>query len=86
MTLAEAESFMEGYERKCRTRWEMLRRLVHAVYQSQSTRELYLEDVLHFPWDEGHDDIPEDNLQSIEDLRIEARKIENLMRQKDGIR
>ena len=84
MTLAEAECYMEGYERRERKSWERTRRIAHAVFQSQSTKELDLEDVMRFPWDtededtEEHDSSPE----SIEALRQRAMKIQERINSK----
>ena len=78
MSWAEAESFMDGFESKRHEIWEMVRRVVHAMFQSQSTKRLELEDVLHFPWDDESDDIPDYNERDLETVRHKAMKIKEL--------
>ncbi len=55
MTLQEAGMLAEGWMQERRDRWEMTRRVCHAVFQSQSSRPLDPEDVMEFPWDSEGD-------------------------------
>lgn len=78
----EAESFMEGLEARRHEQWEMVRRVIHAIFQSQSTRELYLEDVMHFPWDDEDDRIQDNDGEDIEALRLKAMQMKELFKKK----
>lgn len=79
MTLDEASAFIDGWETERREKWEMTRRMMYAVFQSQSTRELEPEDVMGFPWDVEEEDSTADPEMNIEELRKEALRIEKIM-------
>ena len=84
MSWAEAESFMDGFESKRKENWEMVRRVVHATFQSQSTKILELEDVLHFPWDDEDDRSQDDDEKDIEALRQKAMQMKELLKKKEN--
>ena len=84
MTLAEAELLADGRDQERRDRWEMIRRICHAVFQSQSRRPIEPEQVMEFSWDD-EDDTDENEAMTgpaLDKAREEAKQA--LDRRKNG--
>jgi len=51
MSPDEVSYLSDAYQKEYKERWEMLRLSNYAVYSTQSTKPIKLEDVMTFPWE-----------------------------------
>ena len=76
MSIGEAYSYINGFNRRHRQSWEQSRMLCRLVYKVLSGEDLDWE----FPWDdENETEEPEVTEEQLDALRDKARMMENIM-------
>lgn len=77
MDFIEAESFLDGLNRRNRESWEQTRLLGYIIAQSNSTKTLKQTDILRFPWDEEEKKDTSVTNEDMKRLRAKAKALES---------
>ena len=78
MEMYELKYIISQNETQYKEEWERARVLAHSIYQSQASKEIEVNQVLKFPWDE-EETVDQTPKKTTEQMREYAKALENKM-------
>ena len=69
MKYYELKPILKNLNISVKNNWEIARQISYVIAQSQSTKKIKPSDIMQFPWDEGHKNIPKKDVKITKELR-----------------